>query len=227
MPKKRSAAWERFYYEFFGRSGYEQWHDGVDPDVVLDLKGEEREEAEDLLIKSAEKGEMWPTKGLIVLKSKKALPLLKKQLKNLGYGVQRIRVAEAIVSIEENTENVAVLIDELHNNPSPYDRLEAAMVLKNFPRQDVVDALYKAIMDPDFLVRNHAAESLLAIHGISSKIADYDEIFTYICYDEEFAKEAGDNLDPKLRGKDYDMVHSQAIKMLKDLFKDKKIVGKV
>ncbi|MHA1376784.1 MAG: hypothetical protein ACTSRG_00200 [Candidatus Helarchaeota archaeon] len=101
------------------------------------------------------------------------------------------------------------------------------MVLKNFPRPDVIDALYRAIMDLDYLVRNHASESLLYIHGMPSEIVDFDEIFTYICYDEEFVENAGDSLDPKLRGKDYDMIHSEAVKMLKDLFKDKKIVKKV
>ena len=229
MPKskkKRSSEWGNFYYEFFGRSAYEQWHDGIDPNVVLALKGEEREEAEKMLIQSAKEGGMWPTKGLAVMKSKKALPVLKNRLAKLNYGVERIRVAEAIVIIEENAENVAIILDELDNNPSPYDRLEAAMVLRKFPRQDVVDALYKAVMDPDYLVRNHASESLLAIHGLPADIASYDEIFIYICYDEDYVKRAGDKLDPKLKGKDVDIVHAQAVKMLKDLFKDKKIERK-
>lgn len=77
MAKDRSYAWKNFYNEFFERTPYEQWHDGINANVVLDLQGPERDEAEDLLIKSVEQGEMWPTKGLAKLKSRKALPVLK------------------------------------------------------------------------------------------------------------------------------------------------------
>lgn len=203
-----------------------QWHDGVNPDVVLNLEGEERDEAEDLLIQSIKEGGMWPTKGLAVMKSKKAVPILKEQLKKAGYGSIRIRLAEALALIEEAPEYVDILIDELKNTPSEYARLEAARLLRKFPRADVVDALYGAIMDPSYLVRSHATESLLAIHGLTTSIPEYKEFVQFIYYSEDFAKRSGDHLNPKLRGKDPDKVRSELVNILKNLFKDKKTLKK-
>ncbi len=222
MPKDRSRAWNRFYYEFFERSAYEQWHDGINPNVVLELKGEERAEAEDLLIKDVKKGGMWPTKALGLLKSKKALQVLKDELKKYAFHVLRIRLAEAIEEIEESGDYVSVIIDELLNDPSEYTRLEAAMVLRKFPRQDVIDALYKGVMDKDYLVRNHASESLLKIHSLNPSISEYKEIFQCICFDKNFEKNYQGKEPLKYRGKDYDIVHAEAVNMLKKLFETKK-----
>ncbi|NVM02467.1 MAG: HEAT repeat domain-containing protein [Candidatus Helarchaeota archaeon] len=208
--KKRSSEWHRFMYEFFERSAYEQWHDGVNPNVVLDLVGEEREEAENMLIESVQKGGMWPTDGLAALKSKKALPILKKKLNNAPPPTN-VRIAEAIEEIEGSGEYVSVIIDELLTGGSPYDRLEAAMVLRKFPTQEAIIALFKGVLDPDYLVRNHSSESLLAIHGFEPEISKHREIFKLICADEE--RSGGQNLVE---------LYEKAAEMLKKLFKNKK-----
>ncbi len=208
--KKRSSAWKRFIYEFFERSAYEQWHDGVNPYVVLDLVGEEREEAENILIESVQKGEMWPTEGLAALKSQKALPILKKKLTNAPPPTN-IRIALAIEEIEGSGEYVSVIIDELLTGYSPYNRLEAAMKLRKFPTQEVINALFKGVLDPDYLVRNHSSESLLEIHGFEPEISEHREIFKLICADKE--NSGGQNL-PEL--------YEKAAEMLKKLFKNKK-----
>ena len=79
-------------------------------------------------------------------------------------------------------------------------------------------------MDPNYFVRYQASNSLLIIHDhLLDDISDYDEIYTYISYDEDYIKRAGEKINPKLKGKDIDMVHSQAVNMLKDLLKDKRL----
>ena len=79
--KEHSSEWKEFIHHFFKRSDYEQWHDGPYDDIVLALNEDERKEAEDLLIESVKKNDQWPTVALALLKSKKAIPVLKEKLK--------------------------------------------------------------------------------------------------------------------------------------------------
>lgn len=187
--------------EFFNKSIYYQIHNGVGylPEVILDLDDKEKAEAEDLLIESVKKGDMWPTKGLACLKSKKALPILKEKIKN-SPPVLRIRIAAAIEDIEGSGEYIPVLISEFLSARTS-DRVEAAMVLGNYPTQEVIDALFKGIMDPNYLIRNHSADSLLKIHGFKPYISEYKKIFE--CIMSSSTKE----------------LNAKAVELLKNLFK--------
>ncbi|MBN2153962.1 MAG: hypothetical protein JW839_21070 [Candidatus Lokiarchaeota archaeon] len=204
--KEKSAAFEQFKYEFFDRSPYLQWHDGVDASVVSKLVGVERDEAENMLIASAIKGAMHAAAGLAELKSTKGLPFLKQRLEAVS-GVERVRIADAIETIEGKGEYVHVVIDVLLHAEAWFDKIEAAIVLRKHPRQDVIDALWEGVIDPDYLVRNHSSESLLAIHGLDPRIAGHKEIFSLICVD----KEAG--------GKAPHEHHVQAAAALKELLR--------
>lgn len=148
-------------YEFFDRDNYIMWHEGVNPEVVLELKGEELREAEDLLIDSVKKDGMWPTNGLVVLKSKKAVPVLKEKLRSNLSSVIRIRVAYALEKIDGTGEFIDILIEELLGTHFWGDKIETAMLLKEFPSEKVRDALYKSMVDSEYLVRKHSGDSLL------------------------------------------------------------------
>ena len=208
--KKRSHEWGRFMYQFFDRTPYMMWHDGVDANVVLELKDEELKEAEDLLIESAREDGMWPTRGLAVLKSKKSISMLKEKLSMNPSSIIKIRVAYALEKIEGTGEHVNLLIEELLSAPFWGDRIEAAMLLKEFPSETVRDALYKGMMDPDYLVRNHSGDSLLGIHGLEPEICEHQEIFKNLCADKKELKNA-----PEL--------HAKAVELLKEKLKDKKL----
>lgn len=54
------------------------------------------------------------------------------------------------------------------------------MHLREFNTPEVLEALFQAVKDPDYLVRYHACDSLLYIHGFEPDIANYDEIFVNI-----------------------------------------------
>jgi len=176
-----SSEWDRFMENFFG-DPYMMWHDGIDPTSVLDLKGDEREKAEEMLIESMKEGSYWAPMGLAELKSKKALPELK-DLLTKSSGKMRIEISVALCTIEETHEYVPVIIDVLKQNPSEYIRLDAARALRYYPTHSVVDALFDAVLDPAYLVRNHACESLLHIHGLQAIISNHREIFKHIIFD--------------------------------------------
>ncbi len=207
--KKRSNQWDLFMEEYFNKSPYMMWHDGICTGILLGLPEEEKKEAENLLIESVKKDGMWPTQGLIELKSKKAIPVLKQRLKANPSTIIKIRVAFALEKIEETGEYVHFLIEELLNAPFWGDRIEAAMNLRHFPSKETVNALYKAMEDSEYLVRNHASESLLAIHGFVPDISSHSEIFELICADKER------NIDPSA-------MHVKAIELLNKKLKNKK-----
>jgi len=205
--KKVSYAWESFMENFFERLSYMQWHDGINPDVVLGLNEEEQRAAEDLLIESVERDDMWPTRGLAALKSKKAIPVLKKKVEN-SQGIIRLRNAFALEMIQQEGKYLPVIIEELKNNPSHYDRLEAAMNLRHFPSKQAVQALYEGMRDEEYLVRYHSSESLLKIYGLVPDIVQYDEIFSLI-------------VTKTKEGKNTEEEYAKAIKLLKEKFKNK------
>ncbi len=210
MSKKKfdSYEWSEFMNQFFDRTGYEMWHDGADPSVVLKLNAEELKEAENMLIESTKEDGMWPTLGLVLMKSKKVVPLLKEKLDS-NSDIIRIRAADALEQIEDTGEFISILIDELFNAPSSYDRLEAAMILRKYPTERVVEALLNGMTDIDYLVRYHSSESVLKIYGLPPDISGHKEIFKYIC-----SKSDKEEPIPE----DY----AKAVSLMKDVLKDKR-----
>ncbi|MHA1927193.1 MAG: HEAT repeat domain-containing protein, partial [Candidatus Thorarchaeota archaeon] len=133
---------------------------------------------------SMEAGSHYAPMGLREMKSKRAVPKLKETLAKSTDDL-KIFVAIALNVIEETEEYIPHIIEVLVNCRSPYTRLVAARELRRYNSPESIEALYNAVRDPDYLVRNHTSESLLSIHGLEPSISEYDEIFTHICYSME------------------------------------------
>ncbi len=160
------------------------WHDGIDPTAACILEGAERDQAEAMLIKSMEEGSHYAAMGLRELRSEKAVPLMKRMLEKVSADLL-IEIAIALNVIEKTTDYNPFIITILLEYPSPYVRLNAARKLRDFPTPGVIAALYDAVCDIDYLVRNHASESLLFIHGLEPMISEHSEIFGLICTESE------------------------------------------
>jgi len=204
MPSRQ---WDYFMSNFFG-DPYMMWHDGIDPTAACILEGAERDQAEAMLIKSLEEGSHYAAMGLRELRSEKAVPLMKQMIVKVSADLL-IEIAVALNVIEKTTDFNHYLITVLLEYPSPYIRLNAARKLRDFPTPEVIAALYDAVSDVDYLVRNHASESLLAIHGFDPMISDHTEIFGLICTDPDPEK----NVSPKAAAR-----YKRAENMLKSLF---------
>ena len=165
---------------FFG-DPYMMWHDGIDPEAVLHLEGEEREQAKKMLLDELEHDNYYAVMGLRVLKCNEAVPELKRIVKE-SHGKAQIEAALALNTIEETTEYVDVIIDILLNYPSQYVGLDAARALRHYNSPEVIDALYEGVLDREYLVRYHSADSLLVLHGFEPGIADYEEIFRHLAF---------------------------------------------
>lgn len=205
MPSRQ---WEYFLENFFG-DPYMMWHDGIDPTAVCRLEGAERDQAEDMLIESMKEGSYWAPMGLRELRSEKAIPVMKEMLA-WANGNLLIEIAIALNVIEKTTNYNPYIIRVLRNYPSPYVRLRAAMKLRDFSTPEVIEVLFDAVNDVDYLVRNHASESLLAIHGLQPIISEHKEIFQLIIVDSE-------NRSDKIT-KEAAVAYKKAEEMLRALF---------
>jgi len=205
MPSRQ---WDYFMANFFG-DAYMMWHDGIDPTAVCLLEGVERDQAESMLIESMEEGSHYAAMGLRELRSEKAVLVMKRMLEKVSADLQ-IEIAIALNVIEKTTEYNPYLIRILLEYPSPYVRLNAAKKLRDFPTPEVIAALYDAVCDIDYLVRNHASESLLFIHGLKPMISNHKEIFDLICSESD--KEI------EIRDQERATKYKNAVDLLKNLF---------
>jgi HEAT repeat protein len=175
----KSYNWDRFYESFFG-DPYMAWHDGLDVDALNSLTREEKKETEHILLDALQKSNDYrPIVGLGELRSKKALPILKEKLSHLR-GKALVDAASALRKIENDDSYAEKIILVLKNDASFYNRLVAAIELRHFKTPEVVKPLFDAVKDPEYLVRNHACESLLFLHGFKPEIAEHEEIFQNI-----------------------------------------------
>ncbi len=158
-----SSAFSSFYESYFG-DPYMAWHDGLDTESLLSLEGEELAEAERLLIAGLPTGDYRPSAGLATLRSAPAAPALKDLLPQ-ATGDARVQTALALWQIEQYPPAVPALIGVLTSAHWGV-RLNAARALRHVRAPASVAALLQALKDPEDLVRSHAADSLLAIHGL-------------------------------------------------------------
>ena len=171
-----SSDFSAFYESFFG-DPFMAWHDGLDTEALARLQGDERDEAERLLINALDSGDYRPAAGLAVLRSKAATAKLKEQLPYTS-GDQRIQVARALWRTEKYAPAVDAVIDELQHYPFWGSRMNAARALHEMKTPAGVAALRNALNDPQDLVRHHAASSLLIIYGIQDESSWEDNPLT-------------------------------------------------
>ncbi len=144
--------------------------DGLDLAALRQLTGTERQQAEDLLLKSLAAGDSRGAVGLGELGSRRATDTLKYflQLSDAGQPIGPgfvINVSVALWQIERNPEAVHRVAAILKQAPDSMVRTEAAQALRKFSDLSAIAALKAALSDEEGLVRYHAARSLLALAG--------------------------------------------------------------
>jgi hypothetical protein len=179
--------WDYFMSNYYG-DPYMMWHDGIDEKSVVRLEGEERIQAEDMLIKSLEEGSHYGAIGLRELRSQRAVPHLLKMLRS-SQGTLAVETAVALSVIQDSFDYVPHIIGVLRSAAFWSNRISAARALRRFPKDEVVEALFESVAsDPDYLVRNHASETLLFLHGMEPSISSHEEIFGHMIVDPDREK---------------------------------------
>lgn len=167
---------------------------GIDASSVGKLTGKEREKAEEMLIEALRDGGYYAIVGLRVLQSQKAIPIMKKMISEID-PIRKIELAITLNELENTDEYIHHIIDLLDEKYHWTIRREAARRLARYESEDVLNSLFSALNDSEYLVRLSVAESILLIHGIDKEIASYPELHNLLC-----CSEPHENLDISANG---------------------------
>lgn len=114
-----------------------------------------------------------------------------------------IHLAEALFEVTGDASWAEPIASVLRTARSEFTRLAAAMSLAAFPPDGaLVEALAGAVQDPEYLVRCHAANTLLRYAGDSRDITDRPELFERIVSSAERQawRAAAEELAARVRG---------------------------
>lgn len=169
-----SPAFERFRFSFF--EDRDSPRNGLDVKSLAALEGEERSQAEDMLLQYLPDTRV--VIGLGELRSLRAEPALV-QLFEATQGSdssEQIYLAKALWQIRPNPRWLEAVIEMLASADEHMRRLAAVMALHEFRDSAAVGALVKSLDDPEGLVRYHAARGLLSLHGLPDCSQDLQHI---------------------------------------------------
>lgn len=142
-----SISFNRFKASYFG-DGYDAWHDGLDESALLDLEGEERDEAERMLLAAQSSDDYRPIAGLATLNSTKGVAWAKSHLTELT-GRHLVEAASLLWKAEELPAALKLLVEYVNSNDSSGSRIDAVRALASISRPESVAALESALNDPD------------------------------------------------------------------------------
>ncbi|MBN2114560.1 MAG: hypothetical protein JW785_10600 [Acidimicrobiia bacterium] len=168
------ASWDELRERLFG-TPYEVWHDGIQEGR---LDAADPQELRAALPEGLADGDWVAAVAARRLADPSLLPVVTARL-GIGGGRFAVEAARTIVALGgDRAAAVSWAVDALGWGAWS-DRLDVAMGLRHLPGPGVVEALLAAVeQDPDYLVRYHAAESLLHLGGIAPlDITGHPEVF--------------------------------------------------
>jgi len=177
--------WREWKEATFG-SDFMIWHDGLGTDGVTRLRGDARDEAIGMLLLGLRLGDSVAAQALEAMGVRDAVAEMRVQL-DRATGVPLVRIAHSIHRLTPDLSLVPRIVEVLESAGSWSNRMDAAMVLRDFDSPESVAALLRAVReDHDYLVRYHASSSLLALAVIEpADVAEHPEIFKLICSGSE------------------------------------------
>jgi hypothetical protein len=156
-------AYQRFVREYLEVSSWPARKDGVPLEILDQLTAEEKNRAEDDLIKRLSENDTWPIIGLGHLRSIKAVPRLRNLLER-SQGSSRAQIATALWKIAGDDEMLATVI-ECSNLPStgPYGEfalIDIVYCLAQFPQEKAETRLEELARSESHLVSYNAKRAL-------------------------------------------------------------------
>lgn len=153
--------WREYKERVFGTE-YMIWHDGLDTSAVASSTGAAREDTLTMLRLGVSLGDAHAAQALSVMGDAESTSAMRAQLAR-ACGTSRVRLARAIHALSPDPALAAELVGVLRSPDHWSVRIDAAIGLRDFGGEGDERALLDAVAgDPEYLVRYHAAESLLA-----------------------------------------------------------------
>lgn len=196
-----SQAYARFCFSFFEDA--DSARQGLDIESLAQLVGEERADAEDMLLQRLPDARS--VIGLGVLRSQKAQAELQvlleaeQQMLDNSRGGPRddwqpyalIHLAKALSQIRSDRLWSDAIIDILTSARDALHRQSAAEALGNISEPAVELALIAALDDRDSLVRYHAGKALLTSHGLATDTRDTHSMLPRVMSQNATRRESG------------------------------------
>ena len=196
-----SELFERFRVSFFEDA--DSARQGLDLEVLAQLVGEERADAEDMLFQRLPDARS--VIGLGVLRSQKAeaelqilLEAERRMMRASRDGAvddwqpyALIHLAKALLQIRLDRRWLDSIVDILTSAPDALQRQSAAEALGDVNAPAVTRALIAALDDSDALVRYHAGKGLLTRHGLATDARETHSMLPRVMSQDAARRESG------------------------------------
>ena len=169
--------WTDYRLAIFG-DPYLVWHDGADFTALNATAGPDRELAERMLLVGLRAGDDLAAQGIRELRLLSAVPALEQAAAHTGEPQLRVRAAEALLALT-GQQHWAATIAAVLDSPEFWGvRIRAAIALREFlPTPELTACLVRAVQDDEYLVRYHAATTLLVQAGRKADVSAYQRWF--------------------------------------------------
>jgi hypothetical protein len=174
-------SWTEWRRRVFG-DPYLVWHDGPYFDHLLDLAGTAPAEVTRMLAAGLDAGDPLAAQSITALAAEAKAPeesvaLLRAAVPD-ATGTFLVRVAQALHVLTGDESWADPVASVLASDAWRGIRLDAATALADFhPTPHLIQILGEAVRDPEYLVRYHAANTLLRYAGHNTRIADHPDLF--------------------------------------------------
>jgi len=178
------VTWAEFRREVFG-DPYLVWHDGADFAELLARYRTDPGTVERMLRMGIDEGDHVAVESIGVLAHadlapRDSVPLLESALPGAA-GTMRVRLAQVLLVLTGDQCWAAEVSAVLAQGGSWSPRIDAAIALADFvPTPELARVLARAVQDDEYLVRHHAADTLLAYAGRRRDVHHYPRLFTLI-----------------------------------------------
>lgn len=174
----QKETYEEFRERVLG-TAYEIWHDGGPyTGTLLAMQGAEKEHAFAMLLQGLRQGDYAVVEALGVLDAERALPEIKKIFPG-AEAMLRVELVRFLLDHDPqvNLEECTDMLLSTFTNPGSC--LSAVITLRRTPTKTAKDALLEMVeKNPEYLVRYHAADSLL--HIANSSLDAHPEVLANI-----------------------------------------------
>jgi hypothetical protein len=178
------SEWERWRKELFG-DPYLVWHDGPDFTALLEKARSDQHGVARMLAAGINTADSLAAASIAALAAARLAPdgseaLLRGALPG-AQGTFLIRLAQALYTLTADPSWAGPIAEVMREAHHWGERMDAAIALAAFdPDPQLVAALARAVCDNEYLVRYHAARTLLRYAGHGRKLADLPELFAKI-----------------------------------------------
>ena len=157
-----SRAYTIFTHQFLEANDWQSRKDGCPVELLDALTENEKQLAEAELLKRLKLGDDWPVRGLGHIKSKAALPELKRLLKK-AKGAMRACLALAIWKISGDESMCDIVIKESHkrytdndNSTKTFEMIDIIFFLAEFPNDSARNRLAELKDSKNYLISYNA-----------------------------------------------------------------------